>query len=114
MSLKLKTMTLHVVIAGCMSMAFYARGRREDWRRRALYWTQRHLRRPVLKGASQAVADINAAGGIKGEKIVLVQGMTHANRSRRWRWPTGWWMKRKSPPWWGTLLFLNDAGLRGI
>ena len=26
------------------------------------------------KGASQAVADINAAGGIKGEKIVLVQG----------------------------------------
>lgn len=24
MSLKLKTMTLHVVIAGCMSMAFYA------------------------------------------------------------------------------------------
>ncbi|CDK60784.1 Branched-chain amino acid ABC transporter, amino acid-binding protein (TC 3.A.1.4.1) [Klebsiella pneumoniae IS10] len=25
MSLKLKTMTLHVVIAGCMSMAFYAR-----------------------------------------------------------------------------------------
>nr|VXZ83234.1 Uncharacterised protein [Klebsiella pneumoniae] len=60
------------------------------------------------------MADINAAGGIKGEKIVLVQGMTRANRSRRWRWPTGWWMKRKSPPWWGTLLFLNDAGLRGI
>lgn len=24
MSLKLRTMTLHVVIAGCMSMAFYA------------------------------------------------------------------------------------------
>ncbi len=35
------------------------------------------------KGPSQAVADINPAGGIKGEKIVLVQGMTRANRSRR-------------------------------
>ncbi len=111
MSLKLKTMTLHVVIAGCMSMAFTP-GRREDRRRRALYRPNATYGAQYWK-ASQAVADINAAGGIKGESV-LVQGMTRANRSRRWRWPTGWWMKRKSPPWWGTLLFLNDAGLRGI
>lgn len=39
-------------------------------------------------GATQAAEDINAAGGINGEKIKLVQGMTPASLSRRWRWPT--------------------------
>ncbi len=102
MSLKLKTMTLHVVIAGCMSMAFYARADVKIGVAGPFTGPNATYGAQYWKGASQAVADINAAGGIKGEKIVLVQGMTRANRSRRWRWPTGWWMKRKSPPWWGT------------
>ena len=39
-------------------------------------------------GATQAAEDINAAGGINGEKIKLVQGMTPASLSRRWPSPT--------------------------
>ncbi len=50
MSLKLKTMTLHVVIAGCMSMAFYAQADVKIGVAGALYRPQRHLRRPVLEG----------------------------------------------------------------
>lgn len=46
----------------------------EDWCCRTVYRAECDLWRPVLERASQAAADINAAGGIKGEKIVLVQG----------------------------------------
>ncbi|THD39860.1 branched-chain amino acid ABC transporter substrate-binding protein [Pantoea sp. R102] len=74
MSLKFIKHPLKVVMAGCLSMAFYAQA---DIKigvagpftgPNATYGTQ------YWKGASQAAADINAAGGINGEKIVLVQG----------------------------------------
>ncbi len=74
MSLKLYKLYLSVMVAGCLCVAFGAQaditvgvagpfsGPNATYG--AQYW----------KGASQAVADINASGGIKGEKIVLVQG----------------------------------------
>lgn len=74
MSLKLKTMTLHVVIAGCMSMAFYAQADVKIGVAGPFTGPNATYGAQYWKGASQAVADINAAGGIKGEKIVLVQG----------------------------------------
>ncbi len=74
MSLKLKTMTLHVVIAGCMSMAFYAQADLKIGVAGPFTGPNATYGAQYWKGASQAVADINAAGGIKGEKIVLVQG----------------------------------------
>ncbi len=114
MSLKLKTMTLHVVIAGCMSMAFYAQADVKIGVAGPFTGPNATYGAQYWKGASQAVADINAAGASKAKRLCWCRGMTRANRSRRWRWPTGWWMKRKSPPWWALLLFLNDAGLRGI
>lgn len=74
MSLKLRTMTLHVVIAGCMSMAFYAQADVKIGVAGPFTGPNATYGAQYWKGASQAVADINAAGGIKGEKIVLVQG----------------------------------------
>lgn len=49
-------------------------GRYRDWCRRAVYGTQCHLWRSVLARRNAAAEDINAAGGINGEKIKLVQG----------------------------------------
>lgn len=102
MSLKLKTMTLHVVIAGCMSMAFYAQADVKIGVAGPFTGPNATYGAQYWKGASQAVADINAAGGIKGEKIVLVQGDDACEPKQAVAVPTGWWMKRKSPPWWGT------------
>ncbi|BCU54984.1 branched-chain amino acid ABC transporter substrate-binding protein [Enterobacter kobei] len=74
MSLKMTKLSLQIAVAGTFCTAFFAQadvtigvagpftGPNATYG--AQYW----------KGASQAVADINAAGGIKGEKIVLVQG----------------------------------------
>ncbi len=51
------------------------------------------------RGASQAAEDINAAGGINGEKIKLVKADDAANRSRPWPWPTAWWTRTRPSPW---------------
>ena len=72
--MSIKTLTLPLALLSCLGAAFYAQaditigvagpftGPNATYG--AQYW----------KGATQAAADINAAGGIKGEKIVLVQG----------------------------------------
>lgn len=41
-----------------------------------------------FNGARQAIKDINASGGIKGDKLVLSNMTTPAIRSKRSRWPT--------------------------
>jgi len=72
--MSIKTLTLPLDLLSGLGAAFYAQaditigvagpftGPNATYG--AQYW----------KGATQAAADINAAGGIKGEKIVLVQG----------------------------------------
>ncbi len=72
--MSIKTLTLPLALLSGLGAAFYAQaditigvagpftGPNATYG--AQYW----------KGATQAAADINAAGGIKGEKIVLVQG----------------------------------------
>lgn len=72
--MSIKTLTLPLALLSGLGVAFYAQaditigvagpftGPNATYG--AQYW----------KGATQAAADINAAGGIKGEKIVLVQG----------------------------------------
>ncbi|WP_312416100.1 branched-chain amino acid ABC transporter substrate-binding protein [Pseudescherichia sp.] len=72
--MSIKTLTLPLALLSCLGAAFSAQaditigvagpftGPNATYG--AQYW----------KGATQAAADINAAGGIKGEKIVLVQG----------------------------------------
>ena len=74
MSLKLKKLTLHFAIAGCMSVAFYAQADVKIGVAGPFTGPNATYGAQYWKGASQAAADINAAGGIKGEKIVLVQG----------------------------------------
>ena len=44
----------------------------------------------LKEGAEQAVADINAKGGVLGKKLVLRSATTPAIRSRRCRSPTRW------------------------
>lgn len=101
MSLKLKKLTLHFAIAGCMSMAFYAQADVKIGVAGPFTGPNATYGAQYWKGASQAAADINAAGGIKGEKIVLVQGTMPANPNRRSRWRTVWSMSPVSLPWWG-------------
>ena len=74
MSLKLKKLTLHFAIAGCLSAAFYAQADVKIGVAGPFTGPNATYGAQYWKGASQAAADINAAGGIKGEKIVLVQG----------------------------------------
>lgn len=41
-----------------------------------------------FNGARQAIKDINASGGIKGDKLVAVEYDDACDRSKRSRWPT--------------------------
>ncbi len=41
-----------------------------------------------FNGARQAIKDINASGGIKGDKLVAWNMTTPATRNKRSRWPT--------------------------
>lgn len=64
--------------ASCCDSRLYEHGLLRPGRRESaspgLYRPQRHLRRPVLEGSLAGGGRYHAAGGIKGEKIVLVQG----------------------------------------
>ncbi len=81
-SLKLKTMTLHVVIAGCGEHGPYARGIRKTASRRpftglnATYGAQYWKRRTKKKMRT------SAAGGIQRRKRLCCAGWTDAQQSR--------------------------------
>jgi ABC-type branched-subunit amino acid transport system substrate-binding protein len=52
----------------------FRQGRYCDWRGRAVHGSNATYGDQYWHGATQAAEDINAAGGINGEKIKLVQG----------------------------------------
>ena len=74
MSLKFMKHPVKVVLAGCLSMAFYAQADIKIGVAGPFSGPNATYGAQYWKGASQAADDINAAGGINGEKIVLVQG----------------------------------------
>jgi len=74
MSLKIKQLPLHVAIVGCLTTAFYAQADIKIGVAGPFTGPNATYGAQYWKGATQAAEDINAAGGIKGEKIVLVQG----------------------------------------
>jgi hypothetical protein len=83
------------VLAGCLATAFSAQadiviGGRAVTGPNATYGDQ------YWHGATQAAEDINAAGGINGEKIKLVQGMMPASLNKPSRSPTVWSTRKKS------------------
>lgn len=85
MSLKLKQLPLHIAIVGCLTTAFYAQADIKIGVAGPFTGPNATYGAQYWKGATQAAEDINAAGGIKGEKIVLVQETTPVSPSRRWR-----------------------------
>jgi len=74
MSLKFIKHPMKVAIAGCLSVAFYAQAEIKIGVAGPFSGPNATYGAQYWKGASQAAEDINAAGGINGEKIVLVQG----------------------------------------
>lgn len=74
MSLKLKTMTLHVVIAGCMSMAFYARADVKIGVAGPFTGPNATYGAQYWKGASQAVADITPPAASKAKRLCWCRG----------------------------------------
>lgn len=74
MSLKLIKLSLKVAIAGCITAALSAQADIKIGVAGPFSGPNATYGAQYWKGASQAAADINAAGGIKGENIVLVQG----------------------------------------
>lgn len=74
MSLKFIKHPMKVAIAGCLSVAFYAQADIKIGVAGPFSGPNATYGAQYWKGASQAAKDINAAGGINGEKIVLVQG----------------------------------------
>lgn len=74
MSLKFRKHPMKVAIAGCLSVAFYAQADIKIGVAGPFSGPNATYGAQYWKGASQAAEDINAAGGINGEKIVLVQG----------------------------------------
>ena len=74
MSQKLLKLSLNVVIAGCFSAALSAQADIKIGVAGPFSGPNATYGAQYWKGASQAAEDINAAGGINGEKIVLVQG----------------------------------------
>jgi hypothetical protein len=96
MSLKLIRSPLSLVLAGCLATAFSAQAdivigvAGPFTGPNATYGDQ------YWHGATQAAEDINAAGGINGEKIKLVQGMMPASLNKPSRSPTVWSTRKKS------------------
>jgi len=74
MSQKLIKLSLNVVIAGCFSAALSAQADIKIGVAGPFSGPNATYGAQYWKGASQAAEDINAAGGVNGEKIVLVQG----------------------------------------
>ncbi len=74
MSLKFIKHPLKVVMAGCLSMAFYAQADIKIGVAGPFTGPNATYGDQYWHGATQAAEDINAAGGINGEKIKLVQG----------------------------------------
>lgn len=74
MSLKLMNLPIKAVIAGCLSVAFYAQADIKIGVAGPFSGPNATYGAQYWKGATQAAEDINATGGINGEKIVLVQG----------------------------------------
>ena len=74
MSLKFIKHPMKVAIAGCLSVAFYAQADIKIGVAGPFSGPNATYGAQYWKGASQAAEDINAAGGINGEKIVLVAG----------------------------------------
>lgn len=74
MSQKLIKLSLNVVIAGCLGAALSAQADIKIGVAGPFSGPNATYGAQYWKGATQAAEDINAAGGINGEKIVLVQG----------------------------------------
>ncbi|WP_313610685.1 ABC transporter substrate-binding protein, partial [Atlantibacter hermannii] len=74
MSLKSKRLPLQIALMGCLTTAFYAQADIKIGVAGPFTGPNATYGAQYWKGATQAAEDINAAGGIKGEKIVLVQG----------------------------------------
>lgn len=74
MYLKLMKISARIVMAGCIGAAFSAQADIKIGVAGPFSGPNATYGAQYWKGASQAAGDINAAGGVNGEKIVLVQG----------------------------------------
>ncbi|MEG3112278.1 MULTISPECIES: branched-chain amino acid ABC transporter substrate-binding protein [Pantoea] len=74
MSVKLIKLPMKLVLAGCLTTAFYAQADIKIGVAGPFSGPNATYGAQYWKGATQAAEDINAAGGVNGEKIVLVQG----------------------------------------